>query len=262
MFSASEGMVKAWRCFNMGILSRKICGVYKITNLVNGKCYVGQSRNIEWRKQCHMRNYSDTHNGYLSNAINKYGANNFSFEILEECATDQLDELEKKYIKQYNSIKPNGYNIESGGWLLKKISEITKRKIGDALSRPVNQYSILGKYINTFPSAQVITNMTGRKGDRSNIQMVCLGKKKTALGFQWRYAECGNVDIAPVENYRREKNAKVSQYTIDGKYVTTYKNRMEASKKTGITAFNIAVCLQGKSKTAGSFIWKYEESEL
>lgn len=85
------------------------CGIYKITNLINGKNYIGQSIHIEkrWQQHCQKSSHS-----LISKAIQKYGKENFSFEILEETDnTNFLTILETKYIKQYNSLVPNGYNI-------------------------------------------------------------------------------------------------------------------------------------------------------
>ena len=84
-------------------------GIYKIENLITHKVYIGQSRHIEIRWQEHCRPSSDS---IISRAIRKYGKENFSFEILEECEIDDLNQREEYYIQQYNSVKPNGYNIE------------------------------------------------------------------------------------------------------------------------------------------------------
>ena len=84
-------------------------GIYKIENLLTHKVYIGQSRHIEIRWQEHCRPSSDS---IISRAIRKYGKSNFSFEILEECAIDELDQREEYYIRKYNSVNPNGYNIE------------------------------------------------------------------------------------------------------------------------------------------------------
>ena len=87
------------------------CGIYLITNLVNNKKYVGQSRFMwqRWRK--HKSEANNNNPLPLYCAIRKYGIDNFKFEILEECAPDQLNDRESYYIFNYNSFVPNGYNI-------------------------------------------------------------------------------------------------------------------------------------------------------
>lgn len=82
-------------------------GIYKITNKINNKSYIGQSVHIEIRWREHIRKGNLIHK-----AIKKYGVNNFTFEILEECKINELNEKEEYYIKKYNTIIPNGYNIE------------------------------------------------------------------------------------------------------------------------------------------------------
>lgn len=86
-------------------------GIYKITNKQNGKCYIGQSNNIERRIAQHKRKRSITIDDY----INVLGIDNFSFEIIEECSLEELDEKENFYIDKFNS-KEDGYNIQEGGF--------------------------------------------------------------------------------------------------------------------------------------------------
>lgn len=84
-------------------------GIYKITNLFNGKVYIGQSIHIErrWKEHCFF-----SANSLIGKAIQKYGKQNFSFEILEEVQDEEaLNELETKYIKFFSSLAPKGYNI-------------------------------------------------------------------------------------------------------------------------------------------------------
>ena len=82
-------------------------GIYKITNLVNNKIYIGQSVDIARRFNEHMRRNEQQ----IDQAIKKYGANNFLFEIVEICDIEILTEREKYWIDYYNCLIPNGYNI-------------------------------------------------------------------------------------------------------------------------------------------------------
>ena len=94
-------------------------GIYKFTNKINGKHYIGQSKNIMQRKQKHYNTSQNTDSkDYFCSfhcAIRKYGFDNFSFEVLEECSVNELNEKECYYIQKYNSIVPNGYNMTLGG---------------------------------------------------------------------------------------------------------------------------------------------------
>lgn len=91
-------------------------GIYKITNIINGKSYIGLSNNILRRKKEHFSNYIQPSelNKTLYRAFEKYGKENFTFEILEECQKEELSEKEKFWIDYYNTYK-DGYNETTGG---------------------------------------------------------------------------------------------------------------------------------------------------
>lgn len=89
-------------------IKQQDCGIYKITNLINGKIYIGQSIHIEQRWKEHCRQSAKS---LISDAIKKYGKENFSFEIIERCSQEKLNERETYYIQLFNCITPNGYNI-------------------------------------------------------------------------------------------------------------------------------------------------------
>lgn len=86
--------------------------IYKITNKVNGKSYIGQTRysvEFRWRQHQHKKD-----NTYFHNTIKKYGSDNFIVETLEECDISKLNEREIFYIAKYNTFT-NGYNLTLGG---------------------------------------------------------------------------------------------------------------------------------------------------
>lgn len=112
----------------------KICGIYCIENLANGKKYIGQSINITYRFYQHRSDlkYCRHRNKHLQWAWNEYGADNFKFYILEECPCEQLDDKERFYISFFDTMNQNcGYNFESGGNARKTASDETRQKISE-----------------------------------------------------------------------------------------------------------------------------------
>ena len=102
--------------------------VYKITNTVNGKVYIGQTiRKPEVRMYEHF--HVDGKSPYLKNAIAKYGKDAFSFEVLHEAFDLLLDYFEVEAIAKYNSLAPDGYNLETGGKSNQSVSEATRIKM-------------------------------------------------------------------------------------------------------------------------------------
>lgn len=88
--------------------------LYKITNLINGKIYIGQTIHPKKRWWEHKQRAKTHYDNYpLHLAIDKYGEDNFKFEIIEESIN--YNERETELIKQYNSLCPNGYNVTQGG---------------------------------------------------------------------------------------------------------------------------------------------------
>lgn len=98
-------------------------GIYKVTNLINSKVYIGQSKDITHRlskhKNCPFDKTDHSYNTPFYRAIRKYGLENFKFEIIEECSAKDLNKREKYWIKYYNSYLGftdcNGYNLTLGG---------------------------------------------------------------------------------------------------------------------------------------------------
>lgn len=97
--------------------SKVVCGIYKITNLENQKVYIGQSVNIKERLRTHIKRglgaETPTRNK-LYMVMNKVGVENFSYEIIEECPREQLNEKERYWIDYFES-QDFGYNETTGG---------------------------------------------------------------------------------------------------------------------------------------------------
>lgn len=111
--------------------------IYLITNNLNNKKYIGVTNNsLEKRWKSHLYD-----SNVISQAIKKHGAGNFSIQSIYECATiDEAYELEPKFIIEYDSKYPKGYNISDGGkgsqvGKRKPTSNEVKQKISDAVKK-------------------------------------------------------------------------------------------------------------------------------
>ena len=144
------------------------CGIYKITNLKNNNCYIGQSINIIQRWKDHRKEakdiYSDKKEYPLYKAIKKYGIENFSFEILEECKVEELNQKEKEYIEKYDSFH-NGYNQTLGGDCNSKSYNPNLDAIyDDLLNSKITLKNIAKKYGYCYTTIYMInTGQTQRK---------------------------------------------------------------------------------------------------
>ena len=91
--------------------------IYKLTNKVNGKIYVGKTeKSLADRLSRHLACAKRKVNRYLYDAMNHYEYDNFEISLIEECSTrDILDDREKYWIRAFNSLYPSGYNMTIGG---------------------------------------------------------------------------------------------------------------------------------------------------
>lgn len=131
-------------------------GIYKITNKVNGKCYIGQSIKIEKRWSDHkIASHNQNDKGYnypLYKAFRKYGIDNFDFEIIEECNINQLDEKEVYWIKYYNPAYNQTQGESNYGYSIRgKLTEQQVQEIKKILAEDIEEkltYTDIGNMYN------------------------------------------------------------------------------------------------------------------
>ncbi len=161
------------------------------------------------------------------------------------------DVLERSYL-QKRHISPFALKTR------KEIRSISKKS---ALSRQkkIIQYSAEGGMLRLFKSVQQASAKTGIA--EPNLTNVLKGNALTAGGFVWRYYP-GRKKISTA--YIRKRKAQritlsrkpVSQYSLKGKFLRSFKSVSEAAKKTRIASSSISNCLSGRSKRTGNYIWK------
>lgn len=113
--------------------------IYQITNLINGKIYIGQTNNIQKRWANHRCNNDP--DMVIARALRKYGIDNFKFEVLLRGLTpDEANQKEIELIKEKNSLVPYGYNVATGGKRIDGVSRLGADNSNAHLTEAEAQY--------------------------------------------------------------------------------------------------------------------------
>jgi group I intron endonuclease len=236
----------------------KICGIYKITNLINNKIYIGSSKDIESRfyyHKCKLK-HSGHVNKHLLSAWNKYGEENFKFEILKEISLSLLRKAEQFYINKYQSLNPKyGYNktiVVSNLWDdLEKVNVINKNYIYFGC------YNKEGKLFKVFRNINEIDSFFGKRIKR--VYDSCNSNlTKSANGYYWiRFnVEFEKFPKTIILSGRKGRHRKILQYDLKGNFIKEWNSAVEASKTLELSSFNITRCLKLNNKYK-NFKWFY-----
>lgn len=253
--------------------SDALCGVYKITNNINNKVYIGQSINIKarWKDHIHALDRGDSNCTLLQRAWVKYGGKeNFTFEILELCLEDELDEVEVKYITMYDSHN-QGYNIESGGNQNKCLSDETKQKLREAhLGKKMSNETKKKMSESRLGAKNPMYGQTHSEATRKKIGDAAKGRpghKPSEAGLERiRKANMGRVvsnearakiSIANMGNVPYNKNLR-PVYCVELHKI--FENPSCAGKELKIRSSNIINCCEHTRKTCGGYRWMYADS--
>ena len=158
---------------NMGI-------IYKSTCTLNGKIYIGQTiQALKLRRRAHetaaRQNRTST---AFNSALRKYGVENFEWEILETCDARDLNERETEAIRTWNSICPNGYNIQTGGKGIEVHREHKRKRPEDAtLPQHVHRFE------NKTHAGYRVQLADGRK--KAFLSSHYTAEEKLAMATEW-----------------------------------------------------------------------------
>lgn len=154
--------------------------IYKATNKINGKIYIGQTlHNLNNRIVEHVRGKDKT---YFQNALGRYGIQSFDFSIIDiaSCKND-LNEKEKYWIRFYNCKSPNGYNLTDGGEgrVGYKPSEETRRKLSAAKKNISDETR---KRLSDAATRRIVSQETRKKMSESGKGRIFTEEHKRKIG--------------------------------------------------------------------------------
>ena len=213
--------------------------IYKITNLINGKEYIGKTNlTIEDRFKTHIEDSTKRKNEKrpLYDAMNKYGIENFIVEKVEECSENLLNEKEKYWIEHYNTFH-NGYNATLGGegkTLIdyKKILEMHKQGLTLKEIREETHHDL--EQLSKILKSQGVSLQEIKENANNKMKKTVFRRDKKSN------------EVLQIFNGVSE----ASKWVIDNGY--------SKDKLDGISA-HICQCCNGIRKSAYKFNWSYEE---
>lgn len=217
--------------------------IYKATNKITQKSYIGQTNNFHSRKWQHERCY-EKEKCKFHDAIEKYGTDSFEWEILEICDTrEKALELERKYIALYNTYQ-NGYNENKGG-------------VGGHNAKPVVCLTLNGEFIKHYDSVDDTRN---DGFDASCVLNSCRSPKRSSHNhlFMWEK----DYFLYNPRCYQKTESSNmksVIQCDIQGNFIQKFKSVNEASEITGANRTTISGVLARAYKSANGFIFVYEK---
>ena len=226
--------------------------VYKTTNLINGKIYVGVHRTnpdiFDGYIGCGVSKKKKKLKGFPK-AVQKYGYENFKRETLfiypdTEKGRMLAYQKEKEIVNEEFVKRIDTYNLVRGGEI----------QISDSLRKEIAQYSIEGKFIRTWSSINEASQML----NIPNISQNLTGVSKYSGNFQWKYFNGDTSDIEPVNL----KEKTVYQFDLSGNLIKVWKSSSEASLQfTNNNSARVAInnnCL-GKVNKAYGYYWSYKK---
>lgn len=258
--------------------------IYLITNIINGKKYVGQhcgTRDSRWKQHLAAAlKLEDPKPLYA--AMRKYGVENFKYEVLEELGKDAneklLDDREKHFIKEYNTFIGNGrgYNLTLGGdgTIGAFCRDQTKQKLSDSLDKKdyaaydpetgvfIERFDKIGEAATKYQVRNPGTIPTSAKFNNQHS-----GKYKSVGGVIWLSTiEGGNFPESIVGSGKKlkrrpqpkkEKNTEIAQYAYSGLLVNVWDDTpRDIANTMSLPYGSILDTLKGKRKVAGGYFWK------
>jgi hypothetical protein len=215
--------------------------VYRIYNKINGKSYIGITKWTFKVRYPQEKWWRWTHSNHLKKAVEKYNLQNFNFEILWNGEVDynQLIEIEEMFIKQYNSIVPNGYNLMEKG--------------SNCSFKNIKEYELIDIYGNVYKIKNLSNFCNKNKLNYSAILNMVSELSVSSQGFA-----LSSTDVKDIKDWTMQhelENLKTKEI------ITIKKGKLhEWARKNKIKPHSIKSLINHKIKTTGG--WKLKTTIL
>lgn len=250
--------------------------IYAITHKASGKKYVGQTRGkVSRRWHAHVRD--GRNKSPISASIKEYGKDSFDFEVIAFCETnEQLAHAESFWIKELNTLSPNGYNLRGGGENKKEITSELRKKLSDAAFRRFSDPE--QKLLRSASAKKQFSDPILKDRNRKALATSCstpesreISRKASKLRFS-REGEVEKLAKAQREGWAKADKSKASAAAKARQASGAYKSRLRpvilsdgrvfesilaCAKAIEGSQGNIGMVLKGTRKSVKGFSVKY-----
>lgn len=246
-------------------------GIYKITNKTNGMFYIGSTKNFRKRYREHNSQLlKGSHiNNYLQHSYNKYGKENFYFEVIEVVNdTENLIIVEQRYLDNLNAYDNKiGYNVskqarsyvvsgeEHHHFGVPKTSE-QKRKTSDSLMGHVQSKETKNRISKAVKGKNTGKDhwSYGKERSKQHRERLSASMKGKFLGEKNPF-----YGKAHSKETKIKMGIPVVQLTLKNEYVNTFDSAKQAAKENNMSQNHIGCVCKNKRKTSGGYKWMYKE---
>ena len=219
--------------------------IYLITDTTNGKQYVGQHH-------YHIENLDPNYHGSgtIISKIYKKRPHTLKEVYLKTCYTqEELDEWEKYYINFYNTLSPNGYNLQEGG-RGGLPSDETRRKMSDTHKGLCagEKHPMFGKHHSEESKKKLSETIKGEKHPFYGRHHSEESKQKMSESLKGKPKS---------EEHKKKLSKKVLQFTLNGEFVREWPSTRECGRN-GFDSGAVAKCCNGKLPQYKGFYWIYK----
>jgi group I intron endonuclease len=248
-------------------------GIYKITNKINKKYYIGSACDLYKRYKEHNSALISNrhHNKQLTRFVNKYGIDNLEFDLLEECPIERLELREQYYISNNKNLFNETVDVKACN-RGKKLSEEHKQRISESIkvkgikrSKETKQKMSDAKIGNKINLGRVQSEETKKKISNNIERNQKISKALKGRIVNWIKHSDETKQKIREKNKNNNNCKKIIQLDLKNNIIKEWSSIAEASRyysyisNYGSIRSSLNSCLKGKTKTSLKFKWKYKK---
>lgn len=245
---------------------RKSSGIYKITNTISNKIYIGSAECFKVRFNKHIGGLRNKrhHSPHLQNFFNKHGENCLKFQIVELVDKNDLIQREQFYLDLYHPFGENGFNCSPTAGSVRgfKRGEEYSERVSILRGKSIASFNKDGDLVKSYKShflakkdgfnANCINRvLNGERGTYRNLWWKCIDEREGGVSLPLNFKD----------NFNRVRKRRVGMFSKEGELIEEFESAKDACEKYNISEVSIRAACGGFTKTFNGYGWKFLSGE-